>query len=59
MILSVSDDWPSVLMNGTPVKLVDTRIKNAMRIVCGAVASTEIEWLCVLSNIVPSHIMRQ
>lgn len=46
-------------MSSCHVKTVDTQINVALRIICGAVQPTEVEWLYVLSKIVPAHISRQ
>lgn len=59
LVMSIADYCSPVWMNSCHVKLVDTQINVALRIICGSVRSTEVEWLNVLSNIVPSHILRE
>ncbi|KAG4068989.1 hypothetical protein HA402_005650 [Bradysia odoriphaga] len=39
--------------------MVYTQINVALRLICGAVQSTELEWLSVLSNIAPAFILRE
>lgn len=46
-------------MNSCHVKMIDTQINVALRLVCGVVQPTELEWLYVLSNIVPACISRE
>lgn len=59
MIMPVADYCSAVWMNSCHVKRVDTQINVALRLVCGAVRSTETEWLNVLSNIAPTHLLRE
>lgn len=59
MMMSVADYCSPVWMNSCHVNKVDTQINVALRIICGAVQPTEVEWLYVLSNIVPVHISRE
>lgn len=59
LIMSIADYCSPVWMNSCHVKLIDTQINVALRIICGAVQSTELEWLSVLSNIPPTNILRQ
>lgn len=59
MIMSVAEYCAPVWMHSVHTKTVDTQINVAMRIICGAVDSTPIPWLHVMSNIAPSHIRRQ
>lgn len=59
LVMSIADYCSPVWMNSCHVKLVDTQINVALRIICGSVQSTELEWLNVLSNIAPSHILRE
>lgn len=59
LVMSVADYCSPVWMNSCHTKLVDTQINVALRLVCGAVQPTEIEWLSVLSNIAPAKILRE
>lgn len=59
MIMSVASYCAPVWMNSCHVEKVDTQIHVALRLVSGAVQPTELEWLYVLSNIVPVHIARE
>ncbi len=58
LIMSIADYCSPVWMNSCHVKLVDTRINIALRLISGSVQSTELEWLNVLSNIAPAHICK-
>lgn len=57
--MSVADFCSPVWMYSCHTKLVDTQINVALRLICGAVQPTEIEWLNVLSNIAPVKILRE
>lgn len=59
MVMSVANYCAPVWMNSCHVKMVDTQINVALRLVSGVVRPTEIEWLYVMSNIVPAEISRQ
>lgn len=59
MVMSVADYCSPIWMNSAHVNLVDTEINKALRIISGAVEPTEVEWLNILSNIAPAHILRQ
>lgn len=59
MVMSVADYCSPIWMNSAHVSLVDTQINKALRIICGVVDPTEVEWLNILSNIAPAHILRQ
>lgn len=59
MVLSVAEYCSPVWKNSCHVKMVDTEINKALRVICGAVHSTPIEWLHILSHIPPSYISRQ
>ncbi|XP_037051003.1 uncharacterized protein LOC119084960 [Bradysia coprophila] len=59
MVKSVASYCAPVWMHSCHVKKVDTQINSALRIICGAVQPTELEWLYVLSNITPAHISRE
>lgn len=59
LILSVADYCSPVRMRCNHVKLVDTQINVALRIISGTVFSTPIPWIYVLSNITPTFILRE
>lgn len=59
LVMSIADYCSPVWMNSCHVKLVDTQVNVALRLICGSVQSTELEWLNVLSNIAPSFILRE
>ena len=59
LVMSIADYCSPVWMNSCHVKLVDTQVNVAMRLISGSVQSTELEWLNVLSNIAPIHLLRQ
>lgn len=59
MIMSVANYCAPVWMNSAHVKKVDTQIYVALRLISGTVQPTEIEWLYVLSNIIPANISRE
>lgn len=59
MILSVAEYCSAVWMRSAHVKLIDTQINVALRIISGTVHSTPIPWIHVLSNIPPASIARE
>lgn len=59
LILSVADYCSPVWMSSTHVKLIDTQINVAMRIITGTVYSTPLPWIYLLSNIAPMCILRE
>lgn len=59
MIIPIADYCSPVWMKGSHTYRVDTQINVALRLVCRAVHSTQTEWLNVLSNIPPAHILRE
>lgn len=59
MILSVAEYCSPVWMRSAHVKLIDTQINVALRIITGTVHSTPTPWIHVLSNIPPASITRE
>jgi len=55
---SVADYCSPVWLQSAHTNKVDTQLNSAMRIITGAVKSTPIDWLPVLSNLCPPHLHR-
>ena len=59
LIMSVADYCSPVWMSSRHTKIVDTQINVALRLICGAVQPTEVEWLSVFSNVMPALLLRE
>lgn len=59
LVFSSAEYCSSVWLNSPYVKYVDTVLNQTMRIVSGAVRSTPLFWLPVLSYITPPRLRRQ
>lgn len=59
LIYSVAEYCAPVWYRSSHVNIVDTQLNIAMRTITGAVVSTPVPWLHVLSNIAPPHLRRQ
>lgn len=59
LVMSVADYCSPVWMNSCHTKLVDSQINVTLRLIGGVVQPTQLEWLSVLSNIEPAHILRE
>jgi len=57
--MPIAEYCSPVWMNSCHTRLVDTQINVALRLICGVVQPTEVEWLSVLSNIAPINILRE
>ncbi len=59
MILPIADYCSPIWMRSAHVKLIETQINVAMRIITGTVHSTPTSWIYALSNIPPTAILRE
>jgi len=58
LVYSTAEYGTPVWINSSHVKRIDAQLNEAMRIITGAVKSTQTQWLPILSSIMPSHIRR-
>jgi hypothetical protein len=59
LVFSTAEYCCPVWLNSVHVQKIDAQLNFSMRIITGTIRSTPIQWLPVLSNIVPPHIRRQ
>lgn len=58
-VISTADYCSPMWLNSSHCYKIDVQINKSMRIVSDVLKSTQLQWLPVLSNIIPSKIRRQ
>jgi len=58
LVYSAAEYCAPVWVRSAHTKKVDVELNSTMRIISGCVRSTKVQWLPVLSNIVPTEIRR-
>lgn len=59
LVYSTAEYCCSAWLNSAHVNKIDIQLNETMRIVSGAIQSTPLEWLPVMSNIAPTHLRRK
>lgn len=59
LVYSPAEYCSGIWLHSSHTSLVDVQLRQTMRIVSGTLLPTPVQWLPVLSNIIPPHIRRQ